>query len=91
MTKEESTILKGIAIIFMYIHHLFGDLTTLETMNVSPWVISTNTLFMLGITSKICVAVFVFISAYGITLNFNISNLSYSIKKRFLNLYFPLP
>ena len=34
MTKEETTVFKGIAMLLMLIHHLFMDSTTLEVMNV---------------------------------------------------------
>lgn len=34
MTKYETTILKGIAIVLMLTHHLFADSATLEMMNV---------------------------------------------------------
>ena len=69
-TKEKTTIIKGIAIIFMIIHHCFlapdryfGQTVVFEPLNETL----ANTI---ALSLKICVSMFVFISAYGGTLSY---------------------
>lgn len=66
MTKKQTNVFKGVAIILMFVHHLFGDAGVLKDMNVHPFV-PQNILLMIASAGKVCVAIFVFASAYGIT------------------------
>ena len=66
MTKEESTILKGIAIILMYIHHLFYLSDRVIGYDIQS-LISTDALIGVGVYGKVCVTIFAFASGYGIT------------------------
>lgn len=90
MTRNESTILKGLGIIMMFIHHLFYDTTTLFTENVSTWVFSPDLLVRVSAFCKSCVAIFVFISSYGITKSLpEATNIKIYIRKRYIKLIFP--
>lgn len=62
MTKKQTNVFKGVAIILMFVHHLFGDAGVLKDMNVHPFV-PTNILLMIASAGKVCVAIFVFASA----------------------------
>jgi len=66
MTRRETNILKGIAIILMYMHHLFYSNDGL------PYPIIWSDLEMplvvnLSRFGKVCVEIFVFVNAYGLT------------------------
>ena len=87
MTKEETTVFKGIAMLLMLIHHLFMDSTTLEVMNVHS-LCSTNTLLVIASTSKICVAIFIFVSSYGIASSNSSKDTSY-ISRRIIKILLP--
>ena len=87
MSKEETNIFKGIAIILMFVHHLFMDNDVLDMMNVHS-ILPRNALLLVASTSKICVAIFVFISAYGITLS-NRENLRLYLSKRIIKIIIP--
>lgn len=69
MTRAESNICKGIAIIYMFIHHLFFSIERFEWAGVKTLFISEHILTLLALSSKICVAIFVFVSAYGISMS----------------------
>lgn len=58
MSKEETNIFKGIAIILMFVHHLFMDNDVLDMMNVHS-ILPRDALLLVASTSKICVAIFV--------------------------------
>lgn len=63
LKKEDSMMLKGIAICAMLVHHLFCS-TSYDISQFSPL-----TLF-LGRIGKVCVALFVFISGYGLAAGY---------------------
>ncbi|MCD8131786.1 MAG: acyltransferase [Lachnospiraceae bacterium] len=65
-TKEHSGAVKGFAIILLLIYHLFEEKETVISMGVDYRPLSMDTLLMLSDFGNICVAVFVFLSAYGI-------------------------
>lgn len=65
MTKYQSTMCKGIAILAMYFHHLFYSMENIEKYNVNFWPFSQSIGHQLGIMCKFCVAIFVFITGYG--------------------------
>lgn len=66
-TKRDTLVVKGIAILLMLFYHLFESRELLETLNVDHRPFSQDTFLMLSGFGNICVAVFVFLSAYGIT------------------------
>ena len=66
MDKRESNILKGTAIIFMLIHHLFNDKKLIKLAEFGSSSEKTA-VYHMAIFFKICVPIFVFISAYGLS------------------------
>lgn len=71
-SKQVTMVMKGGAVLFMLIHHLFSCFPDfVEKYKVSTSVISLNTLMAFSTFGKICVAVFVFLSAYGMSVSFN--------------------
>lgn len=79
---------KGIAIILMLIHHLFScSPEFVEKYNVSTWLISRERLMEFSANCKVCVAVFVFLTAYGIALSVKPEkDFLQAAKKRFFKL-----
>lgn len=65
--KNDTLVVKGIAILLMLFYHLFESRELLETLQVNHAPFSQETFLTLSGYGNICVAVFVFLSAYGIT------------------------
>lgn len=67
-SREVTWTLKGAAVLLMLIHHLFYCFPDfVETYQVSTFLLPLNKVMVLSLHGKICVAVFVFLSAYGMT------------------------
>ncbi|MDD6489524.1 MAG: acyltransferase [Clostridia bacterium] len=66
-TKEDTLAIKGIAILLMVQHHNFGVENMASAYNISCYPFSPE--FMLSKFCKICVGIYVFLSAYGLTLS----------------------
>ncbi len=63
---------KGIAVLFMLFHHLFAYTEEkCERFGVSPYLLELDTVMDLAVAAKVCVAMFVFLSAFGITRSYN--------------------
>ena len=71
MTKKESNVLKGIAIMLMLWHHLFmyADTPGFPPLAYGP-LLDSQRLAALGQLSKLCVAIFVFVTAYGTAMSY---------------------
>lgn len=71
--KEKSMILKGVAIILMIIHHLFAfpDRIVPPSYYISIPILGNNIAYYLGVFGRICVAIYLFISGYGLYLKYN--------------------
>ncbi len=65
-TKERSAAVKGFAVLLLLFYHLFHEEGTVLSMGVDYAPLSLNTLLTLSGFGNICVAVFVFLSGYGI-------------------------
>lgn len=76
LTLKDTNILKGVALILLLIHHLFWRNTELyDDINL----FSHYNLFQsFGVISKCCVALFVFLSGYGLTCKYK----EYEFKKK---------
>lgn len=68
-SKEDTLAMKGIAILFMYWHHLFVKPENYESIIVNFFPFTTEFSIYIARFSKICVGLFVFLSAYGITIS----------------------
>jgi surface polysaccharide O-acyltransferase-like enzyme len=84
-TKQNTNIAKGVAILFMFLQHLFYSTSypyiKLNILNIDIW-------FVLAILGKICVSIFVILSGFGLYKSFfkNESVLDF-FKKRFSYIY----
>lgn len=89
-SKNVTFTMKGIGIIFMLIHHLFSCFPDyVEKYGVSSSILSMNQVLTISVFGKICVAIFVFLSAYGMTISLEKSRGGRSDKyliKRYLRL-----
>lgn len=65
MSKRESDLCKGIAILIMFFHHLFYDMNFWEQYEVISDPFSHKQLATFAQLGKVCVALFVFLSGYG--------------------------
>lgn len=66
-TKADTKVVKGMAVLFLLFYHLFEHYERVTQMQVNIAPFSMDTFLMLSGFGNICVAVFVFLSAYGIT------------------------
>lgn len=65
--KKDTLVVKGLAILLMLFYHLFEDAYAVEQLQVIYAPVPKNIFLMLSGYGNICVAVFVFLTAYGIT------------------------
>lgn len=63
LTRQDTAVMKGIAICAMLCHHLYG----FPPEGVEPY---TGVLAWLGVLGKVCVALFLFCSGYGLAPNY---------------------
>lgn len=78
-TKEDTTIAKFLAIILMFAHHLFAWPDRISNVIYKSVFISSKGIpieYNIGIFGKICVAIFMVLSGYGIYTSFITSNSS---------------
>lgn len=66
-TKSDTQIAKGMAILLLLLYHLFHDARLVEELGVIYAPIPQEIFLMISEFGNICVAVFVMITAYGIT------------------------
>lgn len=94
-TKKDTALVKGVAIIMMMFHHSFWDKDIVKAFHVTPQILSFGQLITLGKFCKLCVALFVFLSAYGMTislkrinpeLRFTREQITGYLKRRYFNL-----
>lgn len=68
-TKEQSLVVKGVAIMLLLLYHLFHEKAVLNEMMVNYAPFSESAFLQFAGFGNICVAVFVFLTAYGISLD----------------------
>lgn len=69
-SKEVTLAAKGIAVVLMLIHHLFVCCPELaETYGVHSKIFTLDQIYQISTVSKICVATFVFLTAYGMSVS----------------------
>lgn len=68
-SKRDTNIVKGVAIIAMLFHHCYVTEVSFKAHGVSFAPFSKGTVVTLAQWSKVCVGIFVFLSAYGIALS----------------------
>lgn len=68
-SKEDTLAIKGIAILLMIQHHNFGVDDMVSEYNINCYPFSPEFVFLFSRFCKICVGMYVFLSAYGLTLS----------------------
>ncbi len=68
-SKKDTNIVKGVAILAMLFHHSYVTNVKFKVHGVSFAPLSRDTVITLAYWSKVCVGIFVFLSAYGIALS----------------------
>lgn len=94
-SKEDTMAMKGIAIIILFFHHCFMTKKRFAGFDVSFFPLPENIAVALSYFCKICVGMFVFLSAYGMTVaymkkspdyKFDRKQAEYMTGKRYLKL-----
>lgn len=86
MSKRDSNILKGLAVILMLIHHLeFANVQDVPVMIGNPFAKELWT--FLTVVGKICVAMFVFVTGYGTTKSVSSEHNIYDVSKKTTSRY----
>lgn len=89
-SKDDTKIVKGIALIFMIIHHLFGNTWQIDKYISIP-ILNGNVAMYLGIFSQVCVAIFIFLSGIGMYyVNCHYKNIFLRIFKLYLEMWIVL-
>ncbi|MDO4975928.1 MAG: acyltransferase family protein [Eubacteriales bacterium] len=90
-SRDDTNIVKGVAIISMMFHHCFVTNVKFAKYGVSFAPFSQGRLIQFALWAKVCVGIFVFLSAYGITISlrklydgkkYNRENLSWMTVRR---------
>lgn len=86
-TKDDTKMIKGIAVMLMLFHHLFTFperiFNDYVDLNIKGYSVSA----LIGSFGKICVMIFIFLAGYGIYLSLLKDNEDNVMKKRISNLY----
>lgn len=81
-TKKDTQAIKGVAILMMFFHHCFLKMDRFDEYGIISTPFTSQQLIYFAQFCKICVGIFVFISAYGITLSFRNKNQIYMSDKQ---------
>lgn len=68
-SKDDTWAVKGVAILFMYWHHCFLDRSRFEGCTVDFFPLPEELAIYIAAFFKICVGMFAFLSAYGMTVS----------------------
>ena len=69
-TKQHTRIVKGIAVLMLLFHHLFNDYPEYEGHYVNYWPLTGDQVTNMALACRVCVAVFVFITGYGLAASY---------------------
>lgn len=69
-TVKKAQITKGIAVFLLLMHHLFVNPADWKGYEVQFFLLTTERMVKLASAAKICVALFLFLTAYGMTVKF---------------------
>lgn len=76
-TKEDTRVVKGVAVLCMLFYHLFQTAELVEKMGVVYAPLSLDGLLLISGFGNICVAIFVFLSAYGLSRGFYVEQMNF--------------
>lgn len=93
-TKNNSQAMKGLAICLLLFHHAFYAESNWAGFTVQFLLVSKDVAITLGQFARVCVPMFVFVTAYGMAYKLKSSRLSLGetskmVVKRYLSLIFP--
>lgn len=69
-TLADTHVCKGLAVLMMMFHHLFNDYEEYAGHVVDYWPLTGDQVTAIALTCKLCVAVFVFITGYGLASSY---------------------
>ena len=81
-TKKDTNIIKGCAIIFLMIHHCFRTSARYAGYDINFAPLNQQMVTYLAAFLKICVPMFVFLTAYGMTISLKNRNHTLDINGR---------
>lgn len=70
-TTKDTLKIKGIAIIMLIVHHMFLADNSYEINTIKYFIVSQYYIQKLAIAARICVWIFVFLSAYGLAYKYD--------------------
>lgn len=88
MTKTDTAVLKGVAVLMMVFHHCFRTKSIFQGYGISFAPLGTHTVVNLCAAFKICVPIFVFISGYGLTLSLKKLHADYRLERKELSRWY---
>lgn len=84
LTLEDSFVIKGVAILMMLVHHMFLSPDRWGKSIVNFFPLSQAVAVNIAVFFKVCVALFVFVTAYGLTVKLkNSENLGKALDKQY--------
>ena len=69
-TKDDTNRIKGIAILLLIFHHMYRTTDAIGFLAAKAWLLSDADISQIAFCFRVCVYVFVFLSAYGISAGF---------------------
>ena len=81
-SKDNTLVLKGIAILMMMFHHCFWKNGLFKDYSISFFPFNQNLIVDISLTFKICVSIFAFITGYGLILSLKKLNENYDWNKK---------
>lgn len=88
-TKDDTKVVKAIAVMLMLYHHLFGFPERIYNnyINLIPTINNHNISFLIASFGKICVTIFIFLAGYSSYISMKNNKEESVVKKRVYNLY----
>lgn len=69
-TFADTSVCKGIAVLMMLFHHLFNEYGEFAGYYVNYWPFTGDQVITIGLICRVCVAVFVFITGFGLAASY---------------------
>lgn len=90
-SKEDSMKVKGISILLLLFHHLFYNLSHIEESGMQFLFVTATQIVPIAVLARICVYLFIYLSAYGLTIQYTSKKESTDrwLLKRWLSLMRP--
>ncbi len=68
-TKEQTNVCKGVGVLLLLFHHMYMSVSFTESMTL--WFSDPTVLANIAVGMRVCVWIFAFLSAYGLTCKYN--------------------